>query len=134
MLPGDSHLCEVTISGVETRDHGDWTCVVSDTKSLDTVKRVVTLGVVTTGETIIYDQQNHQLIFLLIQVRSVSVLTRILRYSWARVTLLSSAAGWTMFGHLRPSPGQWRQEVSQCGECWTPVEKCGWRHMMMITS
>ena len=35
---------------METRDHGDWTCVISDNLSLDTVKQVVRVGVVVPGD------------------------------------------------------------------------------------
>ena len=50
ILLGNSTLCEVTISGVETSDHGDWTCAISDNLSLDTVKQVVSVGVSVPGD------------------------------------------------------------------------------------
>jgi len=49
-ISGNSTLCEVTISGVETSDHGDWTCAISDNLSLDTVKQVVSVGVSVPGD------------------------------------------------------------------------------------
>ena len=50
ILIGDERMCSVTIASVETHDHGDWTCAISDTKSLDTVKQVVEVGVVVAGD------------------------------------------------------------------------------------
>ena len=46
----NTSVCEVTISGVDIGDHGDWTCVISDNLSLDTVKQVVSVGVVVDGD------------------------------------------------------------------------------------
>ena len=42
-------MCQLTISGVAARDHGAWTCVISDNLSLDTTKQVVSLGVAVGG-------------------------------------------------------------------------------------
>ena len=42
-------MCQLTISGVAARDHGAWTCVISDNLSLDTTKRVVRVGVAVGG-------------------------------------------------------------------------------------
>ena len=42
-------MCQLTISGVAARDHGAWTCVISDNLSLDTTKQVVRLGVAVGG-------------------------------------------------------------------------------------
>ena len=42
-------MCQLSISGVAARDHGAWTCVISDNLSLDTTKQVVSLGVAVGG-------------------------------------------------------------------------------------
>ena len=44
-----STLDMVAVSGVAARDHGAWTCVISDNLSLDTTKQVVSLGVAVGG-------------------------------------------------------------------------------------
>ena len=49
-MSGNSTACRLTISGVMVRDHGDWTCAVSDTASLETVKQEVGVEVVVGGE------------------------------------------------------------------------------------
>ena len=49
-ITGNHTTCQLTIAGVELRDHGDWTCAVSDSESLETVKRTVLVEVVVVGE------------------------------------------------------------------------------------
>ena len=49
LYPGNATVCQLTISGVAARDHGAWTCVISDNLSLDTTKQVVRLGVAVGG-------------------------------------------------------------------------------------
>ena len=43
-------MCQLTIAGVEVGDHGSWTCAVSDSESLETVKQEQEVEVVVVGE------------------------------------------------------------------------------------
>ena len=49
-VSGNRTVCQLTIAGVSEKDHGDWTCAVSDSASLETVKQSVSVSVVVVGE------------------------------------------------------------------------------------
>ena len=49
-ISGNLTVCQLSIAGVEVGDHGDWTCAVSDSASLETVKQSQSLLVAVVGE------------------------------------------------------------------------------------
>ena len=49
-IPGNLTVCQLSIAGVELLDHGDWTCAVSDSASLETVKQTQSVLVAVVGQ------------------------------------------------------------------------------------
>ena len=49
-ISGNLTVCQLSLAGVEVGDHGDWTCAVSDSASLETVKQTQSLMVAVVGE------------------------------------------------------------------------------------
>ena len=49
-IPGNLTVCQLSIAGVELVDHGDWTCAVSDSASLETVKQSQSVLVAAVGQ------------------------------------------------------------------------------------
>ena len=49
-ISGNLTVCQLNIAGVEVGDHGSWTCAVSDSASLETVKQSQSLLVAVVGQ------------------------------------------------------------------------------------
>ena len=49
-ITGNLTVCQLSIVGVELLDHGDWTCAVSDSASLETVKQSQSVLVAAVGQ------------------------------------------------------------------------------------
>ena len=49
-ITGNLTVCQLNIAGVEVGDHGSWTCAVSDSASLETVKQSQSLLVAVVGQ------------------------------------------------------------------------------------
>ena len=60
-IAGNLTVCQLEIAGVEVGDHGDWTCAVSDSTSLETVKQSQSLAVTLPGQLSLSPVQSVQL-------------------------------------------------------------------------
>ena len=60
-ISGNLTVCQLDIAGVEVGDHGDWTCAVSDSASLETVKQSQSLAVKLPGQLSLSPVQSVQL-------------------------------------------------------------------------
>ena len=50
VMTGNQSACHLTIAGVRLEDHGEWTCALSDSQTLETVKQKMVVLVEVVGE------------------------------------------------------------------------------------